>query len=142
VDDNVDAYGRIYPSPTTTPETEEISTEWAEYVHPDLRQQFESATATVLGDLLQLESGDSIRIKATNIDAWLSTLNQGRLALAARFEVTDADMDQTMSKPVESERDFALFQIHLYGFIQECLIRCLDDNFASDDQDQHDQPQE
>ena len=121
--ENAAANERLYPKPSPDPEMRE---EWKEYVEPGLREWFESASATVKGDLVQLESGETLTISSEHVDAWLSALNQGRLALAARFEVNDADMERPVSPVLQNEREFALFQIHFYGFLQECLIRGLE----------------
>ena len=121
--DNAAANDRLYPKPSPDRETRE---EWREYVEPGLREWFESASATVKGDLVQLESYETLTIAPEHIDAWLSALNQARLALAARFEVNDADMERPVSPVLQNERELALFQIHFYGFLQECLIKGLE----------------
>lgn len=126
-DDNADAYHRLYPEPSLNPGLVELRQEWTEYVHPDLRRHFEDATTTVAADLAALKGADTMSIPAAHLDAWLNALNQARLALAARFDVTDEDMDRAVNDLVENERDFALFKIHLYGFVQECLVRGLDE---------------
>ncbi len=118
--ENSAANRRLYPEPSAD---QEIREEWREYVEPGLREWFESATSTVKGDLQQLEATETLTIDLEHVDAWLSALNQARLALAARFEVTDADMERAVSPVLQNERELALFQIHFYGFVQECLIR-------------------
>jgi hypothetical protein len=123
---------RLYPNPAdeSEPQTNE---EWRQYVTPELRRLFESATETLtsdLGNIAPLE-GDADRlavpIPQDHSDAWLNALNQARLALAARHAVTEADMDAKFPLIVRSDRDFALLQIHFYGLLQEFLIEALSD---------------
>jgi hypothetical protein len=121
--ENVAANERLYPKPSADHGMRE---EWREYVEPGLREWFESASATVKRDLEQLGASEELTILPEHVDAWLSALNQARLALAARFEVNDSDMEQAVSPVLQNERELALFQIHFYGFLQECLIRGLE----------------
>ena len=121
--ENAAANERLYPKPSAD---REIREEWQEYVEPGLREWFESATSTVKGDLRQLETTETLTIDPEHVDAWLSALNQARLALASRFEVNDADMERPVSPVLQNERELALFQIHFYGFLQECLIKGLE----------------
>lgn len=116
---------RLYPSPVAQIEGADlIREEWKEYVGPELQKLFGDAAMVVKDDLEQLEDEeDTLTISAKNVDAWLNVLNQARLALAARFEVTEEDMERPIAHVLEGERDLALFQIHFYGFLQECLIK-------------------
>ncbi len=117
------AEDRLYPAPMKGSEGEALREEWTEYIKPDLRHLFETARDTVKGDLEQLLGGSTLIIPSEHIDAWLNALNQARLVLASRFELSEADLDKPVSYVLETERDLALFQVHFYGFVQECLIR-------------------
>lgn len=118
------AFDRLYPSPSSHSIPEEgVSEDWREYVQPELEHLFASSAAIVKGDLKDLHVGGELTIPARHVDAWLNTLNQARLVLAARFEVDDEAMERPISTVLNDEREIALFQIHFYGFIQECLIR-------------------
>lgn len=115
------AFDRLYPTPEKG--GEELDEDWREYVQPELEHLFASAAAIVKGDLKDLETGGMLTIPAQHVDAWLNTLNQARLVLAERFEVDEEAMERPISAVLNDEREIALFQIHFYGFIQECLIR-------------------
>jgi len=119
--DDQAALRRLFPEPVTAPGEEEARAEWKEYVRPELAELFNEAALVVGRDLEGME--ERLVIPPSHVDAWLNTLNQARLVLAARFEVSDEDMEKPISTVLENERDIALFQIHLYGFLQECLIR-------------------
>ena len=120
-EENAAARDRLFPMPLKGSEAEEFREEWREFVQPGLRHWFENAVVTVETDLEQLDDKNSFVIPAKHVDAWLNALNQARLALAAKFGIGEEDMDRD-SAPLENERDFVLFQIHFYGFIQECLV--------------------
>ena len=117
------AQERLYPDPLKGDEGAALREEWKEYVKPDLRHLFETARATVEGDLEQLLGGSTLIIPPDHVGAWLNVLNQARLVLASRFELSEADLEKPVSYVLETERDLALFQVHFYGFVQECLLR-------------------
>ncbi len=121
--DNSAARRRLYPDPAAD---ETLVEEWAEYVRPGLEEVFRDASNVVETDLKQLDEGGTLAIAPAHVEAWLSALNQARLVLAARHEITEADMERPVAHLVEEGRDLALFQIHLYGFLQECLVRGLE----------------
>lgn len=115
------------------PKDKEICNEWKLYVEPELRRLFQSATETVAEDLKQLSGKEkpfanhTLRIPAKHVDAWLNALNQARLALAAKYNFTDSELCDHNRSPVGSRRDLSLFQINFYGFIQEFILRGMDD---------------
>lgn len=120
---NPAALDRLYPSPMEA-RNSSYSQDWAQFVVPELREAFEGATSVVEEDLEPLRNGETgWTIPAGHVDAWLNALNQARLALAARYNVTEEDMDRPAPYPVETERGMAVAQIHVYGLLQECLIQ-------------------
>jgi len=120
------AQERLFPEPTERKEAG-VSEEWDEFVRPELREAFENAAVTVEGDLEPLADGrEELTIPRDHVDAWLSTLNQARLALAARYEVSEADLNRAAAYPPRDERDMAVSQIHVYGLLQECLLQGLE----------------
>ena len=121
--ENAAARDRLYSRPGDDPAT---NAEWQEYVEPELRKIFETANETVRRDLAQIREGTrkaSLLVPAAHYENWLSTLNQSRLALAVKHEFTDAELAAEEALSLENERELSLFQIHFYGFLQECLIR-------------------
>jgi hypothetical protein len=73
-------------------------------------------------DLKSMADGDSVRLPVRHLDAWIHALNQARLALAARHEFTDQELER--ETPVEGgPRAAVLFQMHFYGLLQEFLLR-------------------
>lgn len=120
---------RLFSPPADPAKEKEMCAEWKVYVEPELRRIFESATETVEGDLRQL--GDNgkpfancmLRIPVANCDAWLNALNRARLALAAKFDFTEAELCDHYRSPIGSRRDLSLFQVNFYGFLQEFILR-------------------
>jgi hypothetical protein len=123
---------RLFSPPTKGKETE-LCVEWKLYVEPELRRLFQSATETVAGDLEQLNGNEktfanrALRIPAKHSDAWLSALNQARLVITAKNNFTENELNDHFRSPIGSRRDLSLFQVNFYGFIQEFILRELED---------------
>jgi hypothetical protein len=68
-------------------------------------------------------TGESaLPVAASNLEAWIHGLNQARLALAARHDFTDEDMERTL--PLGGDpRALALLQVRFYGILQELFLR-------------------
>ena len=123
---NSSALNRLFPDPVGKKEPR-FAEEWEEFVKPELRETFENASTTVEADLVPLTAGeDAVRVPREHIDAWLNTLNQARLVLAERFEVTEEEMNRPAPLPSQHERHTAISQMHVYGLLQECLIQGLE----------------
>jgi hypothetical protein len=118
---------RLFSSPSggTDPE---FDSEWRSYVEPGLRELFQSHLEVVQQDLEDLprrpDGQCSVEFPMSHVEHWLGALNQARLALASRHNLTEEDMESIPS--MTDPRGIILFQVHLYGFLQECLIRELD----------------
>jgi hypothetical protein len=120
---------RLFSAPASATEEKELCAEWKLYVAPELRRLFQSATETVHQDLRQLQCTEkpfancTLRIPLAHADAWLSALNQARLAIAANYEFTEQDLCDHYRSPLGSRRDLGLFQVNFYGFLQEFILR-------------------
>ena len=122
---------RLYCAPAG-PNEKEFCAEWKIYVEPELRRLFQSATETVASDLQQLGerekpfSNGRLCIPQEHSDAWLNALNQARLAIAAKYDFTEAELCDQYRSPIGSRRDLSLFQVNFYGFLQEFILREMD----------------
>lgn len=120
------AEARLFTHPS---KEEEICNEWKSYVEPELRRLFRSATETVADDLKQLNGNEksfrnrTLAIPFEHADAWLNTLNQARLVIAAKYKFSDEELNDHDRSPIGSRRDLGLFQVNFYGFIQEFILR-------------------
>lgn len=120
---------RLFSAPADPAVEKEMCAEWKLYVEPELRRIFDAATQTVEGDLRQLGDQEkpfancTLRIPIANSEAWLNALNRARLALAAKFDFTEAELCDHYRSPIGSRRDLSLFQVNFYGFLQEFILR-------------------
>ena len=125
--DSPAAQERLFSAPAM-PEEKVLCAEWKLYVVPELRRLFQSATETVRQDLEQLHCTNkpfancTLRIPMAHADAWLNALNQARLAIAATYQFSDHELCDYRS-PLGSRRDLSLFQVNFYGFLQELILR-------------------
>ena len=113
-------------------DAKEACSEWKSYVEPELRRLFQSSNEIVAADLQQLEGEEkpfanrALRIPVANAEAWLNTLNQARLVIAAKFNFSDGELCDHYRSPIGSRRDLSLFQVNFYGFLQEFILREMD----------------
>ena len=140
------ANARLFSPPTRRPDAK-LQHDWIQYVQPELRTMFESARDTVSADLSRMrpeiasgseelaakaggETTFRLVIPAKHFDAWLNALNQARLATAARYHLDESDLTNPSPLPFANERDYRLFQVDFYGYIQERILRRLDEGAA------------
>lgn len=128
--DSPDARKRLFSDPTTdTAADPQINEEWKEYVEPGLRHLFLSANETVTEDLERFartssneddEDTYALDIPADHLDQWISSLNQARLVMAAKYAFTEQELEQEIPTLIGSEREMALaqmgFYLHILGF--------------------------
>jgi hypothetical protein len=128
VENSAAAQARIFCPPADAAR-EEICAEWKVYVQPELQRLFQSATETVAADLEQLSGNEkpfanrTLLIPANHAEAWLNTLNQARLSIAARNDFDERELSDNYRSPIGSRRDLSLFQVNFYGFLQEFILR-------------------
>jgi len=133
--DSPAAEERLFSAPAAA-EEKDICAEWKLYVSPELRRLFQSATEIVRQDLEQLQCTDkpfancTLRIPLAHSDAWLNALNQARLAIAATYQFSDHELCDHYRSPLGSRRDLSLFQVNFYGFLQEFILREMEENSA------------
>jgi hypothetical protein len=122
--DSEKAEARLFPSPSSDEDEDELRSDWKAHVQPELYSQFHSAREIVDADLRRMEEEDefSLSIARSHVDAWIHALNQARLAIAAEMEFTDAELEAASPSVVTDERDLALFQIGFYALIQQWMI--------------------
>lgn len=121
------ARGRLFGSPTGGKDLA-ADADWKEIIEPELEQLFKSHLDIVAEDLqlMREENGEcSLRVSGDHLRAWVHTLNQARLALGARHEITEDDMEG--KREIEDEaKGFALLQIEIYGLVLGFLLRHTD----------------
>jgi hypothetical protein len=122
--DDDKARRRICSSPTHGAD-QEADQEWRENVEPELRELFQSHVDVVVSDLAAMKTegeSSSIQIPAANARAWVHTLNQARLALGAKHDFTESEL-QGRRKARTNAKLFAVMQIDFYGMLLSLLLR-------------------
>jgi hypothetical protein len=128
-----DGSTRLLPSPGESEDLEDLRLDWQDHVQPGLRHHFDLERAVVTEDLAcMIQRKEKIpswtlEISPDHSDAWLTTLNALRLALAEEYRFTEKDLSEKMPSDLETERGLALMQVNFYAFIQECLLQAIED---------------
>lgn len=120
------ALARLFPD-AYAPDVEdpEAAREFRRYTEPDLRAGKRAHAGTVLAQLQPLlERGGRLALDRDEADAWLSWLNDLRLVLGTRLDVTE-DLDEEDLDP-EDPRSQVLAVYGWLGWLQESLLSCLD----------------
>ena len=101
----------------------EASGEFRRYTESGLRSGKAAAARTVLATLPA--AGGRIRLSEPEAQAWLRALNDVRLALGVRLEVTDDFDDQVSSMEPDDPRAPYIGVYQWLAFLQETLVRAL-----------------
>ena len=135
--ENKAAEERLYPPPLTglEPEDDEkqLTDDWAEFVQPELAEQFESARDIVANDVLKIRRKRSkgsvhfhLSVPKAHADHWCSALNQARLVLHEQHQLPDQEDladEEDRTELIDSEGKWmALLQSEIYGVIMEFLV--------------------
>ena len=117
---------RLFPRAYLDPTEEESEADWQRLVHGDLIDGRRRTLATVEGTLAgaQVRRGRfELTLSEEQAQAWLAVLNDARLALGTRLEVTE-DMDLSGLDPDDPET--APFAVYWWlGMLEERLIDVL-----------------
>lgn len=130
--DNAAARARLFSQPTHDQREAELIEDWREYVEPELARIFLSALEVIEKDLGKLvidhASGEgALSIAVSHLESWIHGLNQARLALTARYDLGEEEMDRSL--PLDGDpRALALLQVRFYGIMQELFLRELEVN--------------
>ena len=128
--DSAAARERLFSAPTHDGQEEELLSDWRDYIEPELAKLFLSSLEVIERDLKKLRidkaTGEAtLSLAASHLDAWIHGLNQARLALSARYDFTDEDMERSL--PLGGDpRALALLQVRFYGILQELFLRELE----------------
>ena len=120
---------RLLPKPT---KHEAINRDWNEWVVPELEALWRANHELMAADLGRLEKDPAHRgcwrvvLPSNHAAAWLSALNEARLVLGSRWDVTEADMTRPMEEFTPTERDNDIFLIHLLAYVEQLFIQVED----------------
>lgn len=115
------ALARLFPDAYA--DDSEAASEFRRFTEQDLRSGKLARAGVVLATLAPLvERGGRLVLDRDEVDAWLGTLNDLRLVLATRLEVTEeTDLDPDDDQPGAAA-------LHVYGWLgwlQESLLSCV-----------------
>lgn len=108
-----DAYG----------DDEAAATEFRRFTEGDLRAGKRANATAVLGMLAPLAGGGRLVLDRDEVDAWLGCLNDLRLVLGTRLEVTE---ETDVVPEGDDPRSHALQVYGWLGWLQESLLSCVD----------------
>ena len=102
----------------------EAAADFRRYTEPGLRAAKRERAAVVLRGLAEVPGGGRLRLARTDADAWLTTLNDLRLVLGTRLDVTE---ETDLFAPTDDEDTAHALQVYGWlGWLQESLLDCLD----------------
>jgi hypothetical protein len=102
--------------------------EWQRHAAPEIAHLLGSASELVVKDLATLQKEGFSRtwrvvFPEKHRAAWMTSLNAARLAIAEVYRIGEAEMQGGRGFDPGSERDVAVVNIHLLGWIQELVVQ-------------------
>lgn len=117
---------RLFPRAYLDPTEEGAESEWQRLAHPDLvdgRRQAVEVFLRTLARARQHRGGLDVTLTPEEADVWLSVVNDARLALGTRLEVTE-DTDPADFDPDDPAT--APFAVYWWlGYLEEHLVDAL-----------------
>jgi hypothetical protein len=108
--------------PDAYADDDEAASEFRRFTEHDLRGGKRANAGTVLTTLVPLLGrGGRLSLDRDQVDAWLGTLNDLRLVLGTRLDVTD---DTELDVPEDDPHAQALLVYGWLGWLQESLLSC------------------
>lgn len=119
-----DAYGG--PGAPEDPQTAEMASEFRRYTELDLRARKRDDALAVVRALDRLGSeGGVLQVEAPDCPHWLGALNDLRLALGTRLEVTEEDEEGLYRLPESDPRKPLVIAYLWLGGMQESLLEAM-----------------
>ena len=101
----------------------EAAGEFRKYTEPALRSAKQQAALAMLDTLP--DAGGRIQLTPEQAQAWLKALNDVRLALGVRLDVTE-DFEQQWTKLKQDDPQWAAYEVYAWlGAVQESLVQAL-----------------
>jgi hypothetical protein len=110
--------------PAAYGDDDKAAAEFRRYTEGDLRAGKRANATTLLATLARVgDRGGRLLLDRDEADAWLGALNDVRLVLGVRLEVTE---ETYLDVPGDDPRSQALHVYGWLGWMQESLLGCLD----------------
>lgn len=118
---------RLFPD--AYPEHADDSAEYRRFTEGDLKTGKIDQAGAILASLPTNGGGD-VQLDAESAEAWLRALNDARLALGVRLDITDetsleGELDEAVLRDPTSSRVFQLSVYAYLGYLQESLLEAL-----------------
>ncbi|HEX5542798.1 MAG TPA: DUF2017 domain-containing protein [Micromonospora sp.] len=126
--------GRLFPD--TYPGRSTDSAEFRRYTEGELKTGKIDQAGAILAALPASTGGD-VRLDGEAAEAWLRAINDARLAMGVRLEVTGdtdlgAELDDAVLQDPTSSRVFQLSVYAYLGYVQESLLIALTEESQGD----------
>lgn len=123
------AVARLLPDAYDDPED---ARDFRRFTENDLRQSKMQHALTVVEEIER--SGEKVSVTST--DSWLRLLNDARIAIGTRIQISENNHEELAGLPDDDPRS-GLFHVYDWlTFLQESLVRCMDPElygFSDDD---------
>jgi hypothetical protein len=123
------AVARLLPDAYDDPDD---ARDFRRFTENDLRQSKMQHAMTVLEEIER--SGEKVSVTST--DSWLRLLNDARIAIGTRIQISEDNHEELAGLPDDDPRS-GLFHVYDWlTFLQESLVRCMDPElygFSDDD---------
>lgn len=121
--------GRLFPA--IYPDNPEDTAEFRLYTEGDLKTGKVDQAAAILA-ALPGDGGGEVRLDPEAAEAWLRALNDARLAMGVRLDISDGtDLGEELDHAVlEDPNSTRVYQLSVYaylGYLQESLLNALID---------------
>ncbi|SCE68613.1 DUF2017 domain-containing protein [Micromonospora mirobrigensis] len=123
--------GRLFPE--VYPDDSAGTAEFRRYTEGDLKTAKIDQAGAILAALPDTtDAGGEVRLDAEAAEAWLRALNDARLAMGVRLDISDGtdlgeELDEAMALDPTSSRVFQLSVYAYLGYLQESLLNALVD---------------
>ena len=123
------AVARLLPDAYDDPDD---ARDFRRFTENDLRQSKMQHAMTVVEEIER--SGEKVAVTST--DSWLGLLNDARIAIGTRIQISEDNHEELAGLPDDDPRS-GLFHVYDWlTFLQESLVRCMDPalyGFSDDD---------
>ena len=123
------AVARLLPDAYDDPDD---ARDFRRFTENDLRQSKMQHAMTVVEEIER--SGEKVAVTST--DSWLGLLNDARIAIGTRIQISEDNYEELAGLPDDDPRS-GLFHVYDWlTFLQESLVRCMDpalSGFSDDD---------
>lgn len=119
--------GRLFPD--AYPNAPRESADFRRFTEGDLKTLKIDQAGAIIAALPE-EGGGEVRLDPEAAEAWLRALNDARLALGIRLEITDdtlldMEFDEAVREDPASPRVFQLSVYSYLGYLQDSLLSCV-----------------